>query len=70
MTDLPDGPGQGAPADAEVGTGLDWGRILDAAGIVAGLLLAVIVADIWTDGRLISRRLRRNGGEPVERDEP
>jgi hypothetical protein len=39
----------------------DWGRLLDAAGIIAGILLIVIVADIWTDGRLISRRLR--GGD-------
>lgn len=42
---------------------------LDVAGALAGLVLAVIVADILTDGRLISRRLqglrgRPPGGEP------
>ena len=36
-----------------------WGRALDAAGIVAGLVLAAIIIDIFSDGRLISRRLRR-----------
>lgn len=67
MTDVAEPPGQDAPDAA--GGGLDWGRVLDAAGIVAGLLLAVIVADIWTDGRLISRRLHRGGGERDVRDE-
>ena len=36
--------------------GWDW---LDTCGILAGVLLVVIVADIFTDGRLISRRLRK-----------
>jgi len=47
-----------------------WGRVMDAAGILAGLLLLVIVADIWSDGRLVSRRLMRNreaGGEVEQR---
>jgi hypothetical protein len=42
-----------------------WGRALDVAGIIAGILLIVICADIWSDGRLISRRLHK-GGEPGE----
>lgn len=46
-------------ADSGEPGGPDWGRLLDAAGIAAGVLLLVIVADIWTDGRLISRRLQR-----------
>lgn len=36
--------------------GFSW---LDAAGIIAGAALLVMVADILTDGRLISRRLMR-----------
>lgn len=36
-----------------------WGRALDAAGVVAGVVLVAIIVDIWTDGRLISRRLGR-----------
>lgn len=40
-----------------------WGRVLDVAGIIAGVLLVVIIADIWTDGRLISRRLMRARGD-------
>lgn len=37
-----------------------WGA-MDTLGVIAGILLAVIVADILTDGRVISRRLR---GQP------
>ena len=37
----------------------DWGRLLDTAGIIAAILLAVIVIDIATDGKLISRRLHK-----------
>ena len=37
---------------------------LDTAGLIAGILLAAILADILTDGRLISRRLRPR--PPVE----
>jgi hypothetical protein len=49
-------PGTGAPPDD--GTrGPDWGLLLDTAGVLAAVLLIVIVADVWTDGRLISRRL-------------
>jgi hypothetical protein len=33
--------------------------MLDTAGLIAGALLVFIVADILTDGRLISRRLRK-----------
>lgn len=47
-------PGTETPAPER-----DWGRILDAAGIIAGIALIVIVIDIWTDGRVISRRLHR-----------
>jgi len=34
--------------------GWDW---LDTAGLIAGAVLIVILADIFTDGRVISRRL-------------
>ena len=57
------GPGPGADDSSTSGESPDWGRLLDAAGILAGVLLIVIVADIWTDGRLISRRLHRPGHE-------
>ncbi len=40
-----------------------WGW-MDTAGIIAGGLLIVIVADILTDGRLVSRRLRRRPAQP------
>jgi hypothetical protein len=45
--------------------GLGW---LDWAGIVAAGLLAVILLDIWTDGRVVSARLTRwraRGGDDV-----
>jgi hypothetical protein len=32
---------------------------MDTIGILAGVLLLVIIADIFTDGRVISRRLRK-----------
>jgi len=48
-----------------------WGVFLDIAGALAAVALILIVADIWTDGRLISRRLiRRPGGEPGEAPPP
>lgn len=49
------GTGEGAPP----GDARNWGRVLDAAGVGACIILGLIVADILTDGRLISRRLRR-----------
>lgn len=58
MADSAESPGPGADTSPE-GEARDWGRLLDAAGIIAGILLAVIVVDIATEGRLISRRLHR-----------
>jgi hypothetical protein len=40
---------------------------VDAAGIIAGALLVIIAIDVWTDGRLVSRRLRR--GKPAPEPE-
>jgi len=64
MTDSPEGPG---PADAgasgAAGDDPGRGRLLDVAGVIAGVLLIVIVADILSDGRLVSRHLHRRGGE-------
>lgn len=60
MADTAEGPSPAA-ADETTAEAPAWGRLLDTAGIIAGILLLVIVADIWTDGRLISRRLR--GGD-------
>lgn len=65
MADLNGGPGPDTgpgPTPPEE-TAPDWGRLIDAAGIVAGILLVLIAADIWTDGRVISRRLHRGGGD-------
>jgi hypothetical protein len=45
--------------------GLGW---LDWAGIGAAVVLAVILLDIWTDGRVVSARLTRRrarGGDDV-----
>lgn len=39
---------------------------MDTLGIIAGVVLVVIVADIVSDGRLISRRLRSRGQQPQE----
>jgi hypothetical protein len=66
MADSAAGPGPDADTTgSDTAEAPDWGRLLDAAGIVAGVILVVIIADIWTDGRLVSRRLRRGGeGEP------
>lgn len=54
---------QAAPADGQDGeqeSGGGWGgRVLDAVGVVAGVALVIMAADILSDGRLISRRLRR-----------
>jgi hypothetical protein len=67
MADLDEGPGPGADTEPP-GEARDWGRALDIAGIVAGVFLIVIIADIATDGKLISRHLIRKpkGDEPVE----
>jgi hypothetical protein len=51
------------PVSDEPG-GVNWGRVLDAAGIAAGILLVLIVADVWTEGRFISRRLIRQPPAP------
>lgn len=63
MADLSEGPGPAAddPGTA-AGESPGWGRALDVAGVTAGVILVLIVADILTDGKLISRRLHRPGG--------
>jgi hypothetical protein len=60
--------GEGAAPEAETGEprGWDAGRVLDWAGGVAAVVLLVIVIDIWSDGRLISARLRRQAERPEE----
>lgn len=68
MAGMTDQQASAAPAAADDSSEPDnegggWGRALDAAGIVAGLVLAAIIIDIFSDGRLISRRLRR-GPDP------
>jgi hypothetical protein len=66
MTDLTAGPGPDADTKSPAGEARDWGRLLDAAGIIAGVLLLVIVADIATDGKLISRHLHKPKGDDVD----
>jgi hypothetical protein len=57
--------------DGDNDDGFRWGRVLDAAGAVAGVLLIVICADILTDGRLISRRIMaRRPPAPAPEPEP
>lgn len=64
MADSAEGPGPGADTPgSDTAEAPDWGRLLDAAGIIAGVVLVAIVADVMTDGRLISRRLRRGPQE-------
>jgi hypothetical protein len=53
-------PAAGEQTPDQEDTGGGWGRALDAAGVLAGVILVVIVVDIFSDGRLISRRLRRD----------
>ena len=57
MADTPAPPAPAADTESEQDQPRDWGRVLDAAGIAAGVVLVVIVADIVSDGRVISRRL-------------
>ena len=65
VADEPAGDSDEAAEDG----GRNWGRVLDGAGIVAGVVLAVIVIDIWSDGRLISRRLRGGQAEAEGEDD-
>jgi hypothetical protein len=59
---------QGGQQDDQAG---GWGRALDWAGAVAAVALVAILIDIWSDGRLISRRLRGGqGGEGGEDEQP
>lgn len=57
MPETPAKTAEPAAPDAEPG---GWGA-MDTAGLIAGVILIFIVADILTDGRVISRRLR---GQP------
>lgn len=47
--------------------GWDW---IDTAGLIAGGILLLILADVFTDGRLISRRLRGLQQQPAPEPEP
>jgi hypothetical protein len=67
MADLTEAPGTAA-ADETTAEAPAWGRLLDTAGIIAGLLLIAIVIDIWSDGKLISRRLRGGGEDDIPAD--
>ena len=51
-----------ATQDADTGEPRGWDK-MDTLGLIAGVLLVAIVADILSDGRLISRRLR---GQPKQ----
>jgi hypothetical protein len=68
MADSDPGPSPDADASpAGSSEAPDWGRLLDAAGIIAGVFLVVIIADILSDGRLISKRLHRQEEDDVDR---
>jgi hypothetical protein len=58
------------PADADPAEGLNWGRVLDVAGLVAAGVLIVILVDIVSDGRFLSARLRRRGPGPDGQEGP
>ena len=72
MTDMqtPAAPEQDTGPATEPDNAADgqaWGRALDVLGIFAGVALVVIVVDIWTDGRFISRRLfHAEGGADID----
>jgi hypothetical protein len=58
MTDSAEGPAPGNEgASGATSDDQGRGRLLDAAAVGALILLVVIIADIRTDGRLITRRL-------------
>lgn len=54
------------PEEADPGGEQGWGRFLDAAGMLASVALVLIVIDVLTDGRLISRRLFGDGDEDAD----
>ena len=53
-TAAPPAAAPAAPEADDQPRGWDW---LDTAGLIAGVVLIVILADIFTDGRVISRHL-------------
>lgn len=59
-------------AEPEQSEPRDWGRVLDVAGGIAAVVLVIIVADIVSDGRVISRRLQQRRApredDPVDSD--
>lgn len=54
-------------ADGKDGGGLG-GRVLDIAGVAAGLVLAVILADILSGGKITAWFVKRRGGGCAEGD--
>lgn len=56
------------PADPAPDAEPDGWDAMDTLGVIAGVVLVVIVADIVSDGRLISRRLR--GTKPAQEPQP
>ncbi len=63
---MPETPAPPTETAAETEGGWGW---LDTAGLIAGCILIAIVADILTDGRLISRRLHSRPPQPAEQQE-
>lgn len=60
-----------AEAEPQAGTEPDaarhWGGILlDIAGIAAGIMLVLIVVDIWADGRISGRLAARRRPQPEQ----
>jgi hypothetical protein len=73
---MADEPADEAPAPTDEGGGGPRVVWLDWAGGAAAVILAVILVDIWTDGRFISRALLRwrdkgeGGGPDVPAGQP
>lgn len=56
-----------APEADETPAGWNW---VDTCGIIAGVVLVVILVDVFTDGRLISRRLKGRPQQPAPEEVP
>ena len=51
-------------------TAPDTWNWVDTCGIIAGVVLVVILIDVFTDGRLVSRRLKARPVQPAPEQVP
>lgn len=61
---MPDTAAPAKPVKPDEGAEPGGWDVMDTLGLIAGALLIVIVIDIVSDGRLISRRLRKPQAQP------